>query len=535
MLGAVAALGLSGCQLGARQGDGRLDFSVLTPAAGRDVSQVTLGDTNEPSSLDPIVSYNFDDDEILDNMCEALFRLNPNLTVSPLLATSAHRPNPTTWVYEIRHGVRFWNGQPLTAADVAYSLGRNLVTANGSYFASYYQRVKSIQATGRYQVTVHFTRPDSLWNQVLVVSGSAVIEKSWALARKGQIGTPSGRLMCTGPYEWGKWTRGSSISLVRNPHYWDPARSGKARRVVFKFISDSAAQTNALISGGVDGMVLLDPSGIPRLQESHGHLYFGRNLFLDYLIPTTVHSAMSELDVRRALSLVINRPAIADNIYYGAAVPMRTYVTPTVWGSNPAVRRIFSREWAATKVYATQHLALAKKLFDAAGAPKAPITLAFPTGGVEQQIVQAVQSWAQKIGMNIQLKGYSPAAIQNLYYEPKAQAKAGIDLIWGPFEVDTTDPMDLYLTFAPADHSVYDYSQFYTPTITHDLDQAWTTFNPVRRARYTAAAERAVMKDLPWIPLVSPDMLVYQRDGLTGITTSFSLYWSAWANRIGRP
>ncbi|MBS1843240.1 MAG: ABC transporter substrate-binding protein [Actinobacteria bacterium] len=525
---AATAVGLTACGSTAST-EAEVDFSVATPAAKSGVKEVSWGLNAEPSTLDPIYSYNFYDDQVIANVCESLYRLNPDLTRSPELATSAKRTSPTTWVYDIRKGVKFFDGNEMTAEDVAYSLLRNL--SPESYFNLYYTLVKDIKATGRYQVTVELKKPDSLWNQVLPVTGSSVIEKAWAEKEGKAVGTPEGGLMCTGPYEIGSWTRGSNITLTRNPDYW--GKAALTPKIAFHFLANPSAQTEALVGGGIEGMFLIDPSGIPRLQASPGHVYFGRNLMLNYLIPTAKKGPLNDTKVRQALALVIDRPAIAKTIYHGAAQPMRTLVTPTIWGNDPKIKKIYEPEWNALKMYASPDIEKAKQLFEAAGSPSETITLAFPTGGAEQQIAESVQSSAKQIGMNIALKGYTYTGIANLYYEPEAQVKAGIDLIYAPFDVDATDPFALYHTFLRSVHSIYNYSGFYNAQANKLLEEAQATYNDVARAEKTAAAEKIIMKYLPNIPLVSPYVMAYLNESVTGTPTSYSVYWSSWANQLG--
>lgn len=532
---AVLAIGVAACGSQSNTTATKVDFSTISPPAKKGLSEIKWAVNGEPSTLDPIYAYNYWDDQVNANMCEALFRLNPDLTTSPLLATKARNPDPTTWVYDIRKGVKFWDGKELTAEDVAYSMSRNLDPDLGSFFAIYYALVKDIRATGPYEVTVRLKKPDALWNQVLVVGGSAIVEKAWAEQQGKKLGTSDGGLMCTGPYKLANWARGSDITLERNPDYWDPEGRALSQRIVFRFIEDRAAQTQALVGGDVDGMYLIDPSGLPRLRNSAGKLYFGRNFMLNFLIPTGRPSPMHDANVRKALSLLIDRPAIVKNVYDGAAQPMRTMVTPTIWGSNEAVRKIYQPEWDASAMYAKPDVARAKQLFEEAGSPKQSITLAFPTGGAEQQIAEAVQSAAQSIGMNIRLKGYSLTGIANLYYDPKAQQKAGIDLLYSPFNVDAADPFGLYQLFIPDVHSIYNYSGYENPEVTRLLSRARGTYDDVQRAKYTAAAEKILMDALPMIPLVSPYVMSYFNDRVTGAPTSYSVYWSAWANRLGAP
>jgi peptide/nickel transport system substrate-binding protein len=95
---------------------------------------------------------------------ETLVQFGPQGQVEPDLATSWSQTSPVTYVYHLRQGVKFWDGHPLTAADVAYSL--NYDRAAGSDVAFSFADVKSITATNPSTVTVTLTAPDASWKYV---------------------------------------------------------------------------------------------------------------------------------------------------------------------------------------------------------------------------------------------------------------------------------------------------------------------------------------------------------------------------------
>src|SRR4051812_1784931 len=101
---------------------------------------------------------------------EPLLTVSDTLSLTPLLAESWTQPDVLHSVYKIRSGVTFWDGSPLTAQDVAYSLGRHIDPKVSSQLGSYYAAVKSIDVTGADEVTVTMKRPDPLFPNVLAFS-----------------------------------------------------------------------------------------------------------------------------------------------------------------------------------------------------------------------------------------------------------------------------------------------------------------------------------------------------------------------------
>jgi peptide/nickel transport system substrate-binding protein len=107
-----------------------------TPAAGRIESFTWNLGAGEPASLDWVRNYSESENIVQANLCEGLMRQNSDFSISPGLAESSDQPDPRTAVYRIRKGVTFWDGSPLTADDVVFSLSRHRDPASGSYWAT---------------------------------------------------------------------------------------------------------------------------------------------------------------------------------------------------------------------------------------------------------------------------------------------------------------------------------------------------------------------------------------------------------------
>jgi len=112
--------GTSSGRSGVASGSTATQSTELTTAPGKGaVSSITWDlFEGEPTSLDFVKAGNYSPDEVVSNLCDNLLRLNPDYTTSPGLATSVGTPDSTHYVYTIRPGVRFSDGQPLTAEDV---------------------------------------------------------------------------------------------------------------------------------------------------------------------------------------------------------------------------------------------------------------------------------------------------------------------------------------------------------------------------------------------------------------------------------
>jgi peptide/nickel transport system substrate-binding protein len=503
-----------------------------TPAATGSLASLTWDlPQGEPTTLDYAKAGDYSPDTVVSNMCDDLLRLNPDFTYSPGLASSWTYKNPTTLVYTIRQGVKFWDGSPLTAADVVYSMQRNLNPADAPVNGGFYSNVKAIEQTGPYQVTVSFSHPDELFNEEMATIAGAVAEKRYMQAKGASYGTAGGGVMCSGPFELVKWNSGTSIILKRNPGYWDPAYEPKAATVTLDFISDSSTLTSGLLSGQFDGSFEVPPSAIPELTKStSGKLYLGPSLAVEELAPTSSSGPMGNAVIRQALSAALDRQAIASVLYNGAAVPNKTLTPPSAWGTDPAAKAVYQAAYN-TLPAVTSDLAAARKLVASQPADSKPIVLALQAGDQTQlNIATLIQQDAAQIGLHVTIKQMQPLDFSNLFYLPKY--RAGIDLVLTSGYLDISNPLD-YLSefFGPG--AIFNWSNYNNPTVTSLVSQARSTFNAAQRATLVVAAQKLYTAAGIAIPLVNPDEVVYLRNGVTGAPASFAYIYEPSLATVG--
>jgi len=180
---------------------------TTTPAGSKQVSSVTWAVYRDVQTLDPMFAFDYPENTAISLMCESLLLQSPSGALEPGLATVAN-PSPTRMVFTLRPGVTFWNGQPVTPADVVYSLDRQMNPAHGGFYSEVFSRVRSIQATGAEQVTITLSQPDYWLEGELSSMPGIIISKSFATKQGRNYGTSAGSIMCTGPYELSSWIPG---------------------------------------------------------------------------------------------------------------------------------------------------------------------------------------------------------------------------------------------------------------------------------------------------------------------------------------
>jgi peptide/nickel transport system substrate-binding protein len=174
-------------------------------------------------------------------------RFGPSGKIEPALAVSVSQPGPAVYVYHLRHGVRFWDGNELTATDVANAINYQRYPAFPS--TSYLKRVKNVSARDRYTVVVTLRGRDPTWPYIAAFTG-LVFEKKFADAHKGTFGQPSMGTMGTGPWIVKSFNPTTGMELSANPHWW----GGKVnvQHISVKFFADDNSAALAMRAGAID-------------------------------------------------------------------------------------------------------------------------------------------------------------------------------------------------------------------------------------------------------------------------------------------
>ncbi|MFE7529669.1 ABC transporter substrate-binding protein [Kitasatospora sp. NPDC057542] len=502
-----------------------VQLSADTPPAKGELDSFTWATYAEPPTLDYVQAFDYPQNTVLANVCESLMRWTPQLTLAPGLAEKASNPDPTTWVYDLRSGVHFHDGTVMTADDVVYSLGRQTNPDNASAWAQVFQNVDSITRTGPLQVTVKLKQPDSQFPQYMATAAGVVAAKAGVEAAGKDYGT-GGSLDCTGPFKLGTWAKGQSIELQRFDDYW--GTKAKSRKVVFSFLTDPSARTNAMLTGDVDGGYLIPTESYDRLRKSGaGTLYFGEGLSTVNLNVTSMQGPLGDVRVRQALSLALDRSGFVKTGLAGAGTLTGSLTTWAAWAGAPDdVRKNAFEHLTPT----AQDVDRAKALVKEAGAEGRTITVATSTIGQDVSLLAtAVQAAGAKIGLNVQLRTIAPNAFTALFTDPKA--REGLDMFPETYYDSVTDPLDLLTNFRTG---AYQNFAGYSDKAYDDLvDQATAEYDPAKRGAIEAKLQQTASEQLLWIPVAEWPTAVFLNKRITGAPTTIAYMYYPWAADVG--
>ena len=500
---------------------------ATTPPGTKQVSSVTWAVYRDVNSLDPAFAFDYPENTAISLMCESLLRQQPDGSVAPGLATVAY-PSPTKIVFTIRPGAAFWDGHPVTPADVVYSLQRQMSPAVGGFYGQAFSRVASIAATGADQVTISLKQQDYWLPGELASMGGVIIEKAFAQKEGKNYGTPAGSIMCSGAYELKSWAPGAGVTAVVSKTYWDHSVHPMVQQFVIKGVPDATSFTSGMLTGAIQGSYYGGLSTLSQLRASKNvKVYEGPGWETDAFIVSATSGPLANVKVRQALSLALDRKSVIKTVYEGAALMPHWLANPGTFGYG---KQVFNAAYDSSPVL-NQNLAAARKLVQQAGVAGQTITI-----GTTSQIPSiaaetgAYQAAAAAIGLNVSLKSVSANDYINFFTSP--QARKGVDGFITVNYGDYADPAALLATAALPGGS-QNYDNFNDPQITSLLEQARGTANLDARARLVAKAEELAAQQLPWIPNAQPTNVLILNASLTGAVGSFAFMFAPWADNLG--
>lgn len=502
---------------------------TMTPAGKSAVDKVTWNVfEGEPQTIDPYKSADYSPNMINSNMCETLLAQQPDFSIKPNLAKSVSNPDPLHWVYNLRSDVTFWDGSPMTAEDVAFSLNHNLKDKT-TFYHFVYDNVKSVKVTGAHQVTVTLTKPDYVFNDAMAAFGGVVVEKKFFQEHAQDFGAPDVGVMCTGPYEFVKWAKGSSITLKKNPHYWNTNLQPKVKTMVFTFLTDESTITSGLVSGQIDGAYGVPWPSVSQLEDSSsGKLYFGQGPLNTTLVYSNPKGPMSNLKMRQALQVAIDWQGMVKTIFHGAASLLRGSAPPSTFGKAKAA---LQPAYDALPAPQSNDVAQAKKILAQvpSSVKQKTITMVVPATTEPKQFGLAVESAAKRIGLKFDLKAVPPATYGNYLYDPKTRGDT--DILFTIYWPGVPSALAWWRDTAVSGGS---FNQYGYSGVDKLYAQAAGTQDPASRAKIMVQIQKKLGQQLlPMVPGISSYNTLWMNNKISGAPASFDYVYYPWAAYLG--
>jgi len=505
--------------------------------------QFLFGDTSEPSSLNPMVGYLGTDYtlwamtyDIPINFKTTDFGPDLEHSIVTGVETSA---DSTAFTYTMRDGMKWSDGEPFTANDVAWTLNYYKTHAVSNYAADL-KLVKRVDVTDDTHFVIHSTQPTSVYGGASVFLYDYILpEHIWAdLPEKKKFqNVPA---VGSGPYIITKYEKGQAVTLERNPYYWglDAGLTPTFDEVIYQSFNDENQEAAALQNGEID-FAYFDSANILNSLKSKPNVAvhaatvpsfdeiafntgsaFQDNPAGGFTPHGTGSHAAADPAFRRAITMAVDKQAIVDNVLLGYGTPANSPVQPDAttgaWTPGPELPDLsFNPENAKAALADAGYTDT-----DNDGTVNDPVTgenvvLRYFTRTSDQNSIDTapyVQAWLKDVGVGVEIKPVSSTKLTSIIEAGDYEM-----FHWGWFP--NPDPNYILNIFtcgerAP-DPTTYGNNDSYYCNADYDklYDTTLGTTDPTDRVAAVQAAQAMLYNDAPYLMLYNSQVLeAYRTD-----------------------
>ncbi|HEY7032196.1 MAG TPA: ABC transporter substrate-binding protein [Thermomicrobiales bacterium] len=471
-----------------------------TAAAGP-AGDLVIGKAQEAVGLDPALVTAASSFQIMAPVYQQLVAFDESGQAQPELAASWENPDDKTFVFHLRDGVTFHNGNPLTAADVKYTFDRIIDPATNSPWLSQFDPVASIETPDDRTVRINLKQP---YGPLL-----ATLSSDYAAIVPQNAGDLQATMVGTGPFSLAEWTRDTQTVLKANPSYWEQGLPHLAS-LTYRILPDEAARLAAIRTGEIGLTSLVSPAAVSLASRADGVQVVTQETTDYYLLGINCkRPPLDNVKVRQALSLAVDRKAVLDAVFFGEG-SLTGPIVPTLgdWAIPVDQLPLYSRDVDQAKsLLAEANLADG---FDLS-------ILASPLYPEFINIALVLQSQLKDVGINVTLD----------------------QVEWGTF-IDRWKSRD-FATFVSyngsgndPDRAIYpafhtggsvNAFQFSDPQVDQLLDEGRTTVDPARRHEVYHQAETLIVQGAPALFLFTRTAYFALRDTVQGFApTATDIY-----------
>ncbi len=353
-----------------------------------------IGLREDPDIMDPTLARTFVGRIVFAGLCDKLFDIDEQLNIVPQLATGYRWEDPTTLTISLRQGVRFHDGEMMTAEAVAYSLNRHL-TMQGSFRRGEIGSMQSVEVVDPQTVRVKLREPFAPFVSQLTDRAGMIVSPRAAEAAGRNFGN---RPICAGPMRFVERVAQDRIVLERFPEYWDAGRI-HLNRVTYLPIPDNTVRLANLQSGVLEMVQTIEPDDIPAIRRNNRlRISVSDELGYQGITINIGNGARAQTPigqnarVREAFELAIDRAAINQVVYEGQYTITAQAVPPT----NPFHARSIQPE--------PRNVARARQLLAEAGVrTPVQVEMTVPNNPDLRQVGEVIQAMVREAGFDLRL------------------------------------------------------------------------------------------------------------------------------------
>ncbi|MFF5233708.1 ABC transporter substrate-binding protein [Dactylosporangium sp. NPDC000521] len=523
---AVVAAALAVLAAGCSNNDGAPGDGT---SKSRPIAKLTLGST-PVSTLDYTKNNAGYGSGVGSLALEPLLVLGTDGKIKPWLAESWSQPDATTYVYQLRKGVKFTDGNELKASDAAFSL--NYYRQPGSTNAyNFPPTLTSITATEPYTLTIKFSEPNAAWASAPTRASMGIFGQSHFEAHKATFGNPGTAVVGTGPWKVDSFSPTAGAELSKNTTYWGGPVN--IERIAVKFFSNETSQAIAFRAHEIDMAFPFDNRSFAstagtKILTAPGPGDQG-NFSMNVL-----QAPWDDVHVRRAVAYALDKESLI-KAYGGYAKPLDTLISAGLLAQLGSKNDV-----DATLAKVTDYpfdLGKAKAEMAQSKYPNgADATLSVSDSGQTFATTsQAIAAQLKEIGIRVKLDVQtSQANSAEVTGADRKAIRAGFS-VWGAVSADPGEAFDYSIGSANATQGNWNATNWGTPQSDALIADGKRESDPSKRLAIYGDLLQDFAVDVPFVPLflidataaLSPEFAWSHFDG-------FWRFRGPWALEIGK-
>ncbi|WP_301108805.1 ABC transporter substrate-binding protein [Sporosarcina sp.] len=430
------------------------------------------------------------------NVFDYLLMRDTDGEIQPHLAKEWKNIDDVTYEFTLNEGVKFHNGDDLTAEDVKFTLER---VAKDETLKSHgdFDTIAEVKVIDPLTFQIITNEPDPMLLSRISRQASGVLPKNY-IEEKGMdefLKSPIG----SGPYKFKEWKKDNQVTLVKNDEYFD--KKGEYENVVFRAIPEDSTRVAELLTDSVDIIANVPPSDWDRINTSDNSKIVNGASNRTYMLflRTQEDWPTSDVKVRQAIDFAIDDKALVDSLLDGGGTPTLTRVNPGNVGFEESLFDNYNYD-----------VEKAKQLLDEAGYKDGvTIELAGPTGRYikDREVMQLIAGMLEEAGIHTEMNLLKWGTFSELRDQEKF--KDGYLIALGSSFFDAGQALDYYGTERSA--SINGYSN---EKIDQLLEEANTSLDEEERTKKYQEIQKIASEEMPIIPLFQIDQFFGVNNGV---------------------
>jgi oligopeptide transport system substrate-binding protein len=482
------------------------------------------GNAGEPQTLDQAQTSINIEAFILKDLYEGLTIYDAAGKIVPGAAESwTLSDDGTVYTFKIRADAQWSDGSPVTAEDFVFSFKRVEDPKTAAKYANILYPIKNaeklnkgegklddlgIKAVDEKTLEITLERPTPFFLELLAHQTALPVSKA-SVEKNGADFVKPGVMVSNGAYTLQSHVPNDSLIVVKNPNHWDAANT-KIDKVIFYPIDDQAASVRRFEAKEMDLAFNFSADQLERLKKSYGEqVHVSPTLATYYYTFDTREAPYSDVRVRRALSMSVDRDFLAKEIYSGSQVPAYSMVPPGMDSYGEPAKADFAAMSQLDRE--DEALKLMKEAGYGEGAKPLSIEIRYNTNPNHERVATAIADmWKTTFGANVSLVNLDVASHYGYLQEGGKYnvARAG----WVADYADAEN----FLNLSVSSNTTFNYSKFNNAEFDALMKKSYDEKDPAARSKLLHDAEAILMKEQPVAPLLTQADLWLVSDRVKG-------------------